>query len=167
MAKTRKKSKEIGNNYERKIAKLFTKWWGQEFRRVPNSGALRWAGVWWSYSDLLPPDDCLMIIECKHHRSAPRLENLLHESKPKTGPYVWWEQVCQDWKRFKNEVGYPPFKLLVYRYLRSKDYVAFDNCHHINIPNSIKTQKFTITTLNEFFKHVSPDSVKYQVKYNV
>lgn len=40
--KARINSKNKGNEYERKIARTLTLWWGEEFHRVPQSGGLRW-----------------------------------------------------------------------------------------------------------------------------
>ena len=35
-------SKEKGSEFERRIARILSKWWGEEFHRTPGSGGLHW-----------------------------------------------------------------------------------------------------------------------------
>jgi hypothetical protein len=98
------KSKRKGNSYETEISKLLTRWWGSQFRRIPNSGALRWKDSIWTYGDLLVPEDFKGLIECKHHHEVD-LSEVLRKGLDKGKITKWWfKQACVDAIRARNEM---------------------------------------------------------------
>lgn len=112
------KSKSKGNTHERDVAARLSVWWGKEFRRTPNSGALRWQGTSWVYGDLLPPEDCPFAIEAKHYAEVELAEILgRQKQQPGTGLIsVWWYgQTVPDAQRASRDLGRPVEPMLVWR----------------------------------------------------
>ena len=105
------KSKIKGNKHELATARTLSEWWSEEFRRMPNSGALRWGGVAFTYGDLLPPESFPAIVECKHYKEID-LSLLLRGKSPILD---WWGQVVDDVHRCLEETGQALEPLLVFR----------------------------------------------------
>jgi len=131
------KSKNKGNRFELDTAKTLSEWWGEEFRRMPNSGALRWGGAAFTYGDLLPPESFPAIVECKHHKEID-LSLILRGKSPVLD---WWGQVIDDVARCAEETGYTLQPLLIFRANRWKSCLALrtsalidllDGQEHIN-----------------------------------
>lgn len=100
-----KKSKNKGNNFERKVAKLLSEWWGVQFHRTPLSGGIRWGQDNRVVGDIVVPQDCVFpfTIECKK-REGWTLDNLLRG----TGEIKeWWEQAVADNKRLGDNDKFP------------------------------------------------------------
>lgn len=88
-----KLAKSKGNSYERKIAKLFSEWWGEvkSFRRTPMSGG-------WSKSratgDIICPSEFPFDIECKHHKDWELIQLLKSPEKCKLMKF--WKQAVDE-----------------------------------------------------------------------
>ena len=88
-------SKQKGNNNERVVCKVLTRWTGSEFVRIPMSGGLRWQNVMNICGDVLSTDpsfDFPYVVETKdlaniHITSQLRKNSLI---------YTIWEQVKRD-----------------------------------------------------------------------
>jgi hypothetical protein len=65
--KKRINSKHKGSEYELKIAKVLSDWWGEPFRRTPMSGGLHWREDNRVSGDIVTPPDSVFPynIECK------------------------------------------------------------------------------------------------------
>ncbi len=122
------RGKPKGSKHEAEVAKLFTEWWGSAFKRTPNSGALRWQGVSWTYSDILPPDDCSVALECKIRaeidvwalvRPGSDAAHIHH-------PIAWWNQSVEDAARCYRETGQVIHPMLVFREDHKKNYIALE-----------------------------------------
>ena len=98
------KEKTKGNKAERKVAGLLTEWWGGEFRRMPNSGALRWNGAFWTYGDIVPPEDFPAVAEVKHHRHID-FQPVITGTPQKDNILGFWNQVCEDARSCYRETG--------------------------------------------------------------
>ncbi len=93
------RGKEISYRHETEVAKIFSEWWGSEFARTPNSGALRWNGAIWTFGDVLPPDDFPAVIECKRRRAGIAWHRLIEPDLDVNGsdhPLCWWQQAQDD-----------------------------------------------------------------------
>lgn len=110
------KSKAKGSAFEAKIAKRFTEEFGKEFKRVPLSGALEWMKgdivcikdtAWFPYT-----------IEAKHYKEINWNSLLTAKS---SDMFSFWEQTQREAKVMEKK------PLLVFRWDRSKDYVAYDD----------------------------------------
>jgi len=110
------KSKAKGSAFEAKIAKRFTEEFGKEFKRVPLSGALEWMKgdivcikdtAWFPYT-----------IEAKHYKEINWNSLLTAKS---SDMFSFWEQTQREADVMEKK------PLLVFRWDRSKDYVAFDD----------------------------------------
>lgn len=110
------KSKAKGSSYEAKIAKLLSEEFGKEFRRTPLSGALDWMK-----GDLIVIDDTAWFpwtIECKHYAEID-WSNLL--TAKSSDLHTFWQQTLRESKTMQRK------PLLIFRWDRSKDYVAYDD----------------------------------------
>ena len=110
--------RKAGNTHERAVAARLSTWYGQEFRRVPNSGALRWQGASWVYGDILPPEGFPFVIEAKHYHEVELAEIFgRREAKPGTGLVArwWFEQTVPDAERASRDLKRPIEPLLVWK----------------------------------------------------
>ena len=118
-----------GSAYEAKIALLLSKEFGKEFRRVPLSGAIDYlkGDIWMPHDTAWFP----YCIECKHYASI-EWNNLL--TSKTTDMYSFWAQTVR-------EAGVMHKKpLLIFRWNRSKDFVAFSD--EIIVDNYIEIKSF-------------------------
>jgi len=118
-----------GSAYEAKIALLLSKEFGKEFRRVPLSGAIDYlkGDIWMPHDTAWFP----YCIECKHYASV-EWNNLL--TSKTTDMYSFWAQTVR-------EAGVMHKKpLLIFRWNRSKDFVAFSD--EIIVDNYIEIKSF-------------------------
>ena len=127
------KSKVKGNNYEREICEKFTKWYervysGEVFNRVPSSGALRWNGKTFRYSDILPPENFRCLIECKHHKKITIYDFFTKLPKKANQDVVsWWNcQVLVDIQRCFDDTGQLLIPLLVFKKDRNPSLIVME-----------------------------------------
>lgn len=115
MATSGKGSKTKGADYERKIAKKLSEWWGGTFSRVPASGGLHWGSDQRVAGDIIPPPEARFpfVIECKKREGWLIDHILLDNGQPRT----WWEQVVTDARRVKL------IPLLMFSKNLAKDYI--------------------------------------------
>lgn len=139
------KSKAKGSAFEAKIAKLFTEQFGKEFKRVPLSGALEWMKgdivcikdtAWFPYT-----------IEAKHYKDINWNSLLTAKS---SDMFSFWEQTLREAAVMEKK------PLLVFRWDRSKDYVAFDDDIHLDnyLEVSSFNHCFKIALLSEWIEAV-------------
>ena len=119
------KSKTKGNAAEREVAKILSAWFGEDFKRVPNSGALRWGGVSWVYGDLLPPESFPGIIESKHYAEID-FDGLLRLKATDHNPLGWWGQVVSDVVRCYGDTGLALQPVLVFKANRRPRRIALE-----------------------------------------
>lgn len=96
-------SSNKGSDYERKVSKVLSKWWGEEFHRTPASGGLKWKEDNRVAGDIVTPVNSKYpyVTELKK-----REEWLLEQLLKGTGSIEkWWNQVTDDSKR----TGMKPF----------------------------------------------------------
>ena len=107
--------KKKGNTHESWMADALTKWYGQPFKRMPASGALRWKGASFVYGDILPPEDFPFIIECKHYKHVD-LDEILRLD-PDRGYITWWyySQLLSDVQRCREETGQSCTPMLLFK----------------------------------------------------
>jgi len=122
-------SKIKGSAYEAKIATLLSKEFNKEFRRVPLSGAIDYLkGDIWHPSDTAWFPYC---IECKHYKDI-EWNNLL--TAKSSNLFSFWTQTLR-------EAGVMDKRpLLIFRWNRSKDFVAYDD--HILVDSHIHINSF-------------------------
>ena len=101
------KSKTKGNNFEREISTYLSDLYGLSFLRVPNSGAyvgglnaqrratLAAGQIKTFRGDIIPPDDCTTVIECKHYADFP-FHSLLKTNTPIALLNEWINEVETD-----------------------------------------------------------------------
>lgn len=126
------KSKAKGSSFEAKIAERFTSEFGKDFKRVPLSGALEWMK-----GDIICIEDTAWFpytVECKHYASIDWNSLLTAKSNDM---FSFWQQTLREANVMKKK------PLLVFRWDRSKDYVAFDD--DIEISEYIQVKSFGYT----------------------
>ena len=123
------KSKAKGTAYEQKIATRLSNEFDVEFRRVPLSGSIDYLKgdiwtphdtAWWPYA-----------IECKHYKDL-QWNNLL--TSKTTDILNFWRQTVRESEVMKKK------PLLIFRWNRSKDFVAFDD--DLVVPFYIEIKSF-------------------------
>lgn len=107
-------SKNKGNANENAVAKLLTAWWGEDFKRTPNSGALRWNGAAWTYGDLLPPESFPAVVECKHYAKVD-LDEIIRTKPTESNILGWWLEAHADAMRCYEETKTTAQPILVYK----------------------------------------------------
>ena len=88
-------SKQKGNNNERVVCKILTRWTGTEFVRIPMSGGLRWQNVMNICGDVLSTDpsfDFPYVIETKDLTNV----HITFQLRKNSLIYTIWEQVKRD-----------------------------------------------------------------------
>lgn len=123
-------SKQKGNAFERSIAKMFGKHFSDDFRRVPQSGALVGGSNRFGAQtlredakeilagDIIVPDWFPFICECKHYKDEPKFHAIL-QGKSLTLDR-WIEQANGD-AEFANK--YP---LVIFKVTRVGEFACFD-----------------------------------------
>lgn len=82
-----------GQTAERKLAKLFSEWWGSDFARTPLSGGFATAKFredWNACGDLVTPDKTFPFCVESKKVEGWTLEQML--TSDKTLMHKWWEQ---------------------------------------------------------------------------
>lgn len=90
-------SKQKGNDFELKIAKLLTEWSGQKFHRTPASGALHWENDKRVISDIVPPQtipEWPFSIECKKVETSWEFNTLIEGTS---------QTIKEHWKQCKSD----------------------------------------------------------------
>lgn len=153
-------SKVKGNTAERWAAQLLTTYWGEEFKRIPSSGALRWHGSTDTYGDLLCPPSFKGVVECKHRKKFELLQALT--SEPADDNILgWWQQVTDDVTRCKTERNELKVPVLVAKRNRSTPVICLPESMnkllpqlpHLTIVNP-KVATFCVYELAVFLKLV-------------
>lgn len=96
-AKKRVNGRQKGATAERKLAKLFSAWWGSEFTRTPMSGGFataRFREDWNAQGDLVTPDKGFPFCVESKKVEGWTLEQLLTSNK--TLVHKWWEQTVRE-----------------------------------------------------------------------
>lgn len=164
-------SKNKGDTFERKTAKILGDWWGSKFSRTPQSGGAHWLADNNAVGDIVTPPHAgfPLVIECKH-RESWTLDNVFLNNKE---PHTWWAQVVGD----SNRVDKVP--CLIFTRNRAKIFVAlpyvetiYEDVRHKSEPvmrtdfiiENIRKDKLyfdvivmTIDTLTDF----TPSYIKY------
>lgn len=135
------KSKAKGSAYEQKIASLLTSEFDKEFRRVPLSGSIDYLKgdiwtphdtAWWPYA-----------IECKHYKDI-EWNNLL--TSKTTDLLQFWRQTVREADVMQKK------PLLIFRWNRSKDFVAFNDDLEVDFYIEVKSFgcQFKVTKLEDW-----------------
>lgn len=105
-----------GKDYERRIAKLLSKWWGSTLHRTPTSGVNIYSGDIVDDKGQFP-----FIVECKKNEQWS-LRNLLEEAKGEKTLWGFWRQALGNWLEVDphHGIGDPP--LLIFSRSFGPDY---------------------------------------------
>lgn len=171
-------SKAKGNRFEVSVAKMLSEWSGKVFRRVPNSGALRWRGASSTFGDLLPPEELHCIFECKS-RNEVDLNTLLTSSfvehkrgsNDKRTILGWWKyQLQEDCARFKRETALEATPILIFKQDHGASKIAMElttfmkiihpRLSYIVVNNAHLTTPIVITNFTDFTSYVSYDDFR-------
>ena len=166
--KKRINSKTKGSGYELKIAKILSRYWGEEFNRTPMSGGLHWKQDNRVAGDIVTPPNSIYpwTTECKK-REEWSLEQVL---KGTGDVEKWWAQAVGDGER----VGLRP--LLIFSKNFAPDYVmlAFNDFETImkykglfssQVPfnyfvvHKVGTEMRVVLNLNDFVANLTKDEV--------
>ncbi len=158
-----------GHNFELKVAKLLSNWWGKKgsFQRTPLSGG-------WSKlsnaskdiadrvrGDLICPDKFPFFIECKKDESFEF--HLMLQDYNKSKFNTWWTTLIGKAKK----TSYKPmlifsrdyWKIFVAIYKKDYDELGIKNCCRF-IFYSNKGEKIVIFPFDDFIKQALPDNIK-------
>lgn len=120
-------SKNKGNAYERKIAKLLSEWWRDEFYRTPGSGSWNTthkASESQAGDIVVPPDSLFPFVVEAKNREGWTFENyLLNNGQPKS----WWDQVVRD------SLGVKKIPMLIAHRNRSNSFVTIPYSSEIEL----------------------------------
>lgn len=139
---TKINSKKKGSEYELKIAKVLSAYWGEEFHRTPASGGLHWKQDNRVAGDIVTPPDSVYpwVTECKK-REAWTFDQLIKS----TGEIEsYWKQVCRD----SNETGLRP--LLIFSKNYEPNYMMM---HHNDFLTLMGHCGYTVAPFNTFIIH--------------
>lgn len=162
-------SKTKGNANENAVAKLLSDWWGETFKRTPNSGALRWNGASWTYGDLLPPESFPAVVECKFYASVD-VDAIIRTKPTESNILGWWLEAHADALRCYEETKTPAQPILIYkanrvprRIILEADFFVAMGGRQLKIPalwisHPEMPGPLVMLSLDEFLTHVSRDS---------
>jgi hypothetical protein len=163
--KKRINSKAKGSEFERKVAKALSQWWGEEFHRTPMSGGLHWKEDNRVAGDIVTPPDSLypFTTECKK-REGWDLEQVL---KGTGDVEKWWNQAVADGERVKLK------PLLIfsknfapsYVMMTLNDFLDISKAKDSRLPfnyfiiSVLGKEVRVVCNLDDFIKHVSKDDI--------
>lgn len=146
MASVGKGSKAKGSNFERKIAKALSEYWGAEFHRTPGSGSLHWQSENNVAGDIVagPSAGLPFVIECKNQEAG----NWTIESAflGKHNIKEWWSQVVTDSRRVER------IPLLIFTRNRAEEFVMIpyeEEVYLAYVQNRMPAMRTTITYKEE------------------
>ena len=152
-------SKQKGSEFELKVAKLLTKWSGEQFHRTPMSGALHWANDNRVVSDIVPPQSLVdagwpYSIECKKVETSWEISSYIE------GTAVFWKHWKQCYEDSQREHMVP---LLVFNKNYRDIYVAMTTEVYvqlgIKVENTIYLEcqgwNLTILRLNDLLDNIT------------
>lgn len=156
-------SKQKGNSFELKVAKILTDWSGEEFHRTPMSGALHWSNDKRVVSDIVPPNNMEFpfSIECKNQENPWDFDSIIKKTS-----VLWkhWEQAESD----AMSEGLVPMLIFTRNY--RDDYIAipeniygilYGDSHHNLIRVGVKGKTpLVIFKFQDFINTTSVDNVK-------
>lgn len=156
-----KGGKNKGASFERKIAKLFTKWFQEnnlvgEFYRTPASGGLRWQKRDDVIGDLCTPEGFISTIECKCAESW-KFRELFQKTvakKSKHSPSIlgeYWYQSCSEAERANK------LPILVFTKNHYPDYIMFSGMN--NNVASLYGSRFASVGVTKYFE--TPEYLPY------
>lgn len=158
--KKRVNSKAKGSEYERKIARLLSEYWGEEFHRTPMSGGLHWKDDNRVAGDIVTPPTSIYpwTTECKK-RQEWGFEQVLKG----TGEVEsWWKQSERDGER----VGLRPLVIFAKNFSPNYMMFAYEDAKKFATELGIEELPFNhfvvhkegtariICVLEDFIKHV-------------
>ena len=156
-------SKIKGHNFERKVAKILSNWWGvkDSFVRTPGSGAYaKFVGDDLKERlrcDLITPKEFPFIVECKCVESFEF--HLLLQDFEKSIFKKWMDELEE--KINKLNVSYKPMLIFsrnrwkTFIALRKKDYIDFKMNLSKKIVLEVGQKSYVLFLLNDFIKEVS------------
>jgi len=162
--KKRVNSKQKGSEYERKIAKILSKYWGEDFHRTPMSGGLHWKEDNRVAGDIVTPPESVypFTTECKK-RQEWSMDQLLKG----TGEIEeWWNQAVGDSVRVKLKPLVifaknfsPDFMMLRYEDFKPLEDKIESPKFNYFVVNSPKHEPRVICQLSDFIKHISKSDI--------
>lgn len=156
-------SKAKGNANELALAKLLTKWTGQEFVRVPQSGGLRWGSTSNICGDLIcTTEEFPCIVETKHLKDIHLIGKLPSTSKVAR---IWREQLMADVDRDGNRRT--PMLILRRNGMPKNGYIIYLPTHIINTLSLPKVAEyfdvFAGVRSEDLFSSVTYSQFKYAI----
>lgn len=130
-----------GHNFERKVAKIFSEWWGREVRRTPMSGG---SGISGLHSDLVADEKFPFSVECKKYKEV-RLSSFLTTENNLL--IQWWEQALKE--SFENI----KVAMVVFAENRGEIFVMISKAWLLGLNKDISELKKYII-LDSFGKHI-------------
>lgn len=140
-----KRSKAKGGKWQSDVAKLFSQWSGKTWKSTPRSGGLRWNSTFWTFGDLLPPEDLLLVVECKHYSTIEYIEVLGTVRTEPGGGIVsgwWYGEACADAIRAKKSLSCHVDAVLVWKADRRRPKLTLD----LDVFNSLQTYSLVTVT---------------------
>jgi len=149
-----KKSKDKGSRYERKIAKIFSKAFNRDLRRVPLSGGLD------IKCDIYDPffDDFPYFIECKH-REIFTIDSIINGTS-ELYEFTRRNTILSKESYLISKYKQEPIPIVVFKGGNFKqDMVIFNDCYFTKTCDyqnfKMSFNNFVIIPLNEFIKKCS------------
>lgn len=163
MATKKINSSKKGSEYELKIAKTLSKWWGETFHRTPMSGGLHWKEDNRVAGDIVTPPDSIFpfSVECKKRESWKDMDSLIKGTNSELEEY--WEQCISD----AESIGLKP--MLIFAKNFNPDFVMIalkDYPKHIDLPDQCfvlyklgRKPDRIIVKLDAFLEKVSKEDI--------
>lgn len=158
-----KNPKEKGNNFERKVAGLLTKWSGVKFLRTPSSGAIHNFKDRRVVSDIVPPlsfGEFPFSIECKNVNCSWEFSALLEGTSETLKKH--WKQCCEDAQR----EGLRPLLVFtknfrnIYCVLTEEDYAVLNVEIIPNLTVGCLDSRLVILNFENFLQEITPEKLK-------
>ena len=141
------KSKQKGNRYERRCAKLLSEFTGVNFRKVPASGGFNKFGGQvvaehaFSGDVICDKKEFMFSVEAKSQKAFSFVAML---KSPETAKFTeWWKQCVEDAKRVAK------LPMLIFKPDSQEDFVAISEMGTIRLDIPSQVPRFSIETYND------------------
>lgn len=108
------------------VLPILNDWWpcAVPFKKMPASGALRWNTGHFTFGDIVPPESCPFVFECKNHEEIEMDAVLRNPWDQNKLTWFWYGQTVRDSIRATEALKRTMYPLMIYKIAKNVNRVV-------------------------------------------